>query len=213
MPSVLLILSRLGACLALAGSAPGVYRWGRLNTAQRLTTAFLWVSGISGLLGWILRAYHMANPIIGNLWDLAIAGLLFPALICCVDDPYREPFKPVQLMAVIVWLVWFGYWWNIDHFTTWYHFSLCLAILTACGAIFHRFAWEPSGVWKSPAFILAVACTIGFLSDVIPFSASHDWLALNQAPQRALWAFRNGSWCVAYLLMALSTLRDGEDGL
>lgn len=208
MPSLLLILSRLAALLSLVGGALGVYRWDRLSKGQRWTSGYLWLSGILGLLSWFFRWYGVRNTVLGNLWDLANVAILFPALIHGVEHKLADPFKPIQVLSVIGWLVWFVYLMNMTEFTTGFHFTVCMVLLGVCGAVFHGFVDQPRVAWESPEFILALGAAIGFLSDVIPFSASHGWLALNQAPQRALWAFRNASWCVAYLLMGVSVLRD-----
>lgn len=207
----MLILDGTANVLAFIGFLIGLGRWRHLETSRRLLVAFLGASALCGLGQTVLHDMAFTTAWFGNLWDLSILVLLVPACMMVMRSKLRNPFKPLQILAVGLWLfvnIAMGEIPQFDDLVSMAFYGL-LALVGA--ALFSQFIDDPLKPFRKPEFILAlVALAAGSMDAITSLALSH-YEALHHGLLVGLMMTRNAVWCGAYALLAYSLLLKRRD--
>lgn len=204
----MVFLARLADFLALLGFGVGLWKWRGLDRSRRLLVAFLGASALCGLGQTVLHDMAFTTAWFGNLWDLSILVLLVPACMMVMRSKLRNPFKPLQILAVGLWLfvnIAMGEIPQFDDLVSMAFYGL-LALVGA--ALFSQFIDDPLKPFRKPEFILAlVALAAGSMDAITSLALSH-YEALHHGLLVGLMMTRNAVWCGAYALLAYSLRLD-----
>ena len=205
----MIILARIADFLALLGFGVGMWKWRKLDRSRRFLVGFMAVSAFCGIGQAALRGTGFTTAWIGNVWDLSVLALLVPSCLMVMRSNLREPFKPIQILAVGAWV-----WVNIvlggmpkyDDLAS----MAFYAFLGLVGAVlFSQFIEDPLKPWRKPEFVLAsVALTAGCVDAVNSLALSHYW-TLHHSVLVGLMMLRNAVWCGAYALLTYSLILRG----
>lgn len=204
------LLGRIADVLAFAGALLGLWRWRSLDASRRLLVAFLGVSAFCGLGQAILHSLGFGTAWFGNLWDLSILVLLVPACMMVMRKGLRNPFKPIQLLAVGAWVIVNIAMGGIPHFDDLVSMAFYGLLALIGAALFSQFIDDPLKPFRKPEFILAlVALAAGSMDAITSLALSH-YEALHHGLLVGLMMTRNAVWCGAYALLAYSLTLKGR---
>lgn len=220
-------LAYLADLLAAFGLLAGMARFGKLGTPRKLVTAFLGVSGACGLGQTFFRALGYSPACFGNIWELAVLGLLLPALMMMMRAHLRQVFKPLQGMAVLVWLVVFLGAGDLPKPIGLASLGFYALLAAASFTVISQFVEDGHNAWKKPGFVIAFGCMVAAFSDVIMLvvklrvmqdmaTAHMSWDAFaivnTHEASVLVWVTtaRNFLWCVAYGLIGYSMTLEGR---
>jgi hypothetical protein len=207
MPAPLLgldVSSIAAASTASWGAVLGSFFWRRLSTSQRWAATFLGSASACSIAGDIVRRLGFSNAWVGNLWQLAIPGLLMPALISAMGAHQHSIYRAVQRVAVLSWIIYFLVLGHLGEFTTFFHASTCVATVLLSLTLLFEECFKPQDLRKSPAFMLGVGAGLACAFDVVPHSSFIFW-ALHGKPEFVvMWVIRNIAWAAGYAVIAYS---------
>lgn len=207
------LLGRIADVVALFGAFLGLWRWRSLDASRRLLVAFLGASAFCGLGQAILHSLGFGTAWFGNLWDLSILVLLIPACMMVMRSKLREPFKPLQLLAVGLWIVVNIALGGIPHFDDLLSMAFYGLLALVGAALFSQFIDDPLKPFRKPEFILGLVALAAGSVDAITSLAMSHYEALHPALVVGIMTARNAVWCGAYALLAYSlTLKRRTDG-
>lgn len=200
----MLILARLADLLALSGLFLGLWQWKMLDRSRRLLVGFMGISALTGIGQTLLIHMDLHTAWFGNLWDLSILVLLIPACMLVMRSYFRNPFKPLQIIAVGAWLVVNIAMGGIPQFNDLVSMSFYGLLALVGAALFSQFIDDPMRPFSKPEFILAlVALAAGSVDAITSLALSH-YEALNAGLLVGMMITRNAVWCCAYALLAYS---------
>lgn len=204
------ILDRIGNVLALLGCIVGLWRWRELQTSRHLLTAFLGVSALCGFGQAVLSVEGFSTAWFGNLWDLSILLLLIPACMMVMRRGYRNPLKPLHLLAVGAWVFYYLAIGGIPNFDDYLSMTFYAFLALVGAALLSQYLDDSIELRKKPGFILGItALGVGMLDALTSFAMAH-YDAIGIGFLTGLMTLRNAVWCGAYLLFAYSLLLKGR---
>lgn len=210
----MLILDGVANVLAFLGFMVGLWRWKHLESSRRLIVGFLAASSLCGFGQTVLKDFALTTAWSGNLWDLSILVLLLPACMMVMRSKLREPFKPLQLLAVGLWAVVNIAMGGIPHFDDLVSMAFYGLLALVGAALFSQFIDDPLKPFRKPEFILGLVALAAGSVDAITSLAMSHYEALHPVLVVGIMTARNAVWCGAYALLAYSLLlkrrTDGE---
>lgn len=189
---LLLVIVMVGAACMWIGGGLGLSKWESIPRSHQILAWYLLASGAAETVSVGLFFAGRSNIVAGNLWELSIGTLLLPAVAHLVPDIWARAVRLSAVLAVVVWVFWFGLIFGLDGLFRGYH----LWVAGLCLLVGSRIRPEHGD--------LRLALMLGFIGDMLVYIPQETWLDV--CPDW-VWQGRALVWLVAYFLMTRSMIR------
>ena len=199
--SLLLATSATCAILCLLGGVYGLLNWRAINKASRWLSGFVLASGLAEASGLALSMLGRRNWAPGNLWELAIPTLLFPAILNASSIKTHEVISWLMKLLVVAWCSWFIGYVGIDGPFRVFHLVMCVISISLLPTIDARH-------WP-----MTLGALFGFCLDLPVYLAWDKWLEkIAKEGDFFVWQLKAFGWLAGYLLMTYHILNEVKRG-